>query len=263
MDGSLRLVAVLAIALAAATACGANGSTRDHSTELRPESVVRKCGGTHGVHVAPLWLHTTDGQRLYAVRGGSGGVGVVLAPESPPGDVCGWLPYLATLEDAGLRVIAFDFRGTGDSPTPATTAEQGAYDRDFAAAISRLRAEGSTKVVVMGASLGGARALTYGPRLDADAIVSLSGEATLPEYDINALPVMPRLRVPLLIVGSRHDAYLPVAAALQLLRRAGSKDKETAFFPGGWHGWELVEDAPYAARARAMILRWIRMHTRG
>ena len=222
MDGSLRLAAVLAIALAAATSCGADRSTRDHSTEVAPESVVTKCGGTHGAHVTPLWLHTTDGQRLYAVRGGGGDVGVVLAPESPPGDVCGWLSYLTTLEVAGLRVIAFDFRGTGDSPTPSATSKQSAYDRDFVAAIGRLRADGSTEIVVIGASLGGARALTYGPRLDADAIVSLSGEATLPGYGINALPVVPRLRVPLLIVGSRHDAYLPVAAALQLLRRAGS-----------------------------------------
>lgn len=252
----------MAIALVAATACGAHEATRDRSTEVGPESVVRKCGGTDGAHVAPFWLHTTDGQRLYAVRGGGGAVGVVLAPESPPGDVCGWLSYLATLEDAGLRVIAFDFRGTGDSPTPLLTAEQSAYDRDFAAAIRGLRGDGSTQVVVIGASLGGARALTYGSRLDANAIVSPSGEATLREYGINALPVVPRLRVPLLIVGSRHDPYLPVATALQLLRRAGSTDKESAFFPGGWHGWELVEDAPYAARARAAILRWIRTHTR-
>jgi acetyl esterase/lipase len=71
-----------------------------------------------------------------------------------------------------------------------------------------------------------------------------------------------RLRVPLLIVGSRHDAYLPVAVALQLLHRAGSKSKEMFFFPGSWHGWKLVEEAPYAARARAAILRWIRSHTR-
>jgi esterase/lipase len=255
-------VAVLAAALVSATACGADGSTRDRGIAVEPRSVDAKCGETHGAHVAPLWLHATDGQRLYAVSGGSGEVGVVLAPESPPGDVCGWLPYLTTLEQAGLRVIAFDFRGTGDSPTAVTSAGQSAYDRDFAAAIRRLRADGSSKIVVIGASLGGARALTYGHRLDTDAIVSLSGEATLPEYNIDVLPVVSRLRVPLLIVGSRHDAYLPVAIALQLLHRAGSKSKEMFFFPGSWHGWELVEEAPYAARARAAILRWIRSHTR-
>jgi alpha-beta hydrolase superfamily lysophospholipase len=199
---------------------------------------------------------------LYGATGGGGDVGVVLAPESPPANVCGWLRYVATLEHAGLRVIAFDFRGTGDSPRPLGTAAQSAYDHDFAAAIARLRSGGATKVVVIGASLGGARALTYGPTLDADAIVSLSGEATLPEYDINAIPLVPHLRVPLLIVGTRHDPYLPVSSALQLLRRAGSKDKQTAFFPGSWHGWEIVLDAPYAARARALILHWIHAHAR-
>jgi hypothetical protein len=45
---------------------------------------------------------------------------------------------------------------------------------------------------------------------------------------------------------------------LQLYRRAGSKDKRTAFYPGGIHGWAIVETAPDAARARALILNWIR-----
>jgi len=99
--------------------------------------------------------------------------------------------------------------------------------------------------------------LTYGPRLDATGVISLSGEPYLgPELD--ALAAVPRLRVPLLIVGSRHDPYLSVSDAVKLLRRAGSKDKRTALYPGGWHGWDIVEQAPYAARARALVLAWIR-----
>jgi alpha-beta hydrolase superfamily lysophospholipase len=89
-------------------------------------------------------------------------------------------------------------------------------------------------------------------------VVSLSGETALPSRKLNALAAVPNLRAPLLIVGSRHDPYLPVDEALQLLRRAGSKDKRTALYPGGFHGWNIVEDAPYAAKARALILGWIR-----
>ena len=48
--------------------------------------------------------------------------------------------------------------------------------------------------------------------------------------------------------------------ALTLLRRAATKDKRTAFYPGGWHGWGIVEDAPYAASARTLIAGWIRAH---
>jgi alpha-beta hydrolase superfamily lysophospholipase len=253
---------LLAVAAALLTACGGDASKPIATAQSQPPSVVRKCGETRGAHVRPFWLRTSDGQRLYAARGGGGNVGIVLAPESPPGSVCGWLPYIATLEQAGMRVIAFDFRGTGNSSFPSSVAGQGAYGRDFAAAIASIRADGASQVVVIGASLGAARALAYGSQLDTDAIISLSGETALPEFDVNALASVSRLRVPLLLVGSRRDAYLPVRSALQLLRRAGSTDKQTAFFPGGWHGWQIVEDAPYARRARGVILGWIRAHTR-
>jgi hypothetical protein len=32
----------------------------------------------------------------------------------------------------------------------------------------------------------------------------------------------------------------------------------TALYPGGYHGWDLVEDAPYAAKVRALVLAWLR-----
>lgn len=111
---------------------------------------------------------------------------------------------------------------------------------------------------LVGASFGGAAALAYAPQLDVDGVVSLSGEARLAGAKLDGLAQVARLRRPLLIVGSRHDRYLPVSDALALLRRAGTKDKRTALYPGGFHGWDIVEDAPYAARARALVLRWLR-----
>jgi alpha-beta hydrolase superfamily lysophospholipase len=132
-----------------------------------------------------------------------------------------------------------------------------AYDRDLAAVVARARADGAKQVFLMGASYGGAIALTYAPGLALGGVISLSGEAYLPGAAANALASAPRLQAPLLIVGSRHDHWLPVKDALALLRHAGSKDKRTAFYPGGWHGWSIVETAPYAARARALVLAWI------
>lgn len=241
-------------------ACG-GGSSRHAETarDPAPVAVSAKCGDTSGARVRPLWLHAHDGQRLYAIRGGSGTTGVVLVPESPPGDVCGWLPYLATLEHAGLRVLALDYRGTGDSSLGGGRAAF-AYGDDLAAAVGRLRADGAARVIVVGASFGGVAAMQYGPRLHVDAVVSLSGETRLPEFHVDAIRAIPRLRVPLLIVGTRDDSYLPVADARRLLRHAGSAEKQTMFFPGSWHGWDIVEVAPFAAKARALILAWIRAH---
>jgi alpha-beta hydrolase superfamily lysophospholipase len=224
----------------------------------QPRPLATKCGSTSG-DATPFWLQAADGVNLYAVEAGSGDVGVVLAHESPA-DLCGWLPYMATLQNAGLRVLAFDFRGFGDSDRPAATRDFLAYDRDFRAAVSRLQADGANKVFLIGASFGGAAALTYAPALQLAGVVSLSGETHIPGAGLNGLAAVPRLHAPLLIVGSRHDRYLSVADALRLLRRAGSRDKRTALYPGGYHGWDLVEDAPYAVKARALVLAWLRAH---
>jgi alpha-beta hydrolase superfamily lysophospholipase len=250
---AVRLASLLCAALAAAVLVPA-GAGRGNAD---PRPLAAKCWSTSGVTGTPFWLQAEDGVHLYAVEGGSGNVGVVLAHESP-GDLCGWLPYMATLEQAGLRVVAFDFRGFGDSDRPAATRDFLAYGRDFRAAVSHLRSEGATKVFLMGASFGGAAALTYAPGLPLAGVVSFSGETHIQGAGLNGLAAVPRLRAPLLIVGSRHDRYLPVADALRLLRRAGSEDKRTALYPGSYHGWDLVEDAPYAAKVRALVLAWVR-----
>ena len=251
----MRVMSSLIVVAAAATivfAAPASGGVP------APRPLAAKCGNTFGVAAAPFWLRATDGVRLYAVEQGGGDVGIVLAHESPA-DLCGWLPYVATLT-TDARVLAFDFRGFGDSQRPASTRDFLAYGRDLRAAVARLHAEGAKKVFLIGASFGGAAALTYAPGLPLSGVVSLSGETHIPGTGLNGLAAVPKLRAPLLIVGSRHDRYLSVADAHLLDRRAGSRDKRVALYPGGFHGWDLVEDAPYAGKVRALVLAWLRAH---
>lgn len=257
MTASAPRIAFAAVGfLLAVTACGA------HSRGVRADpplpSLEAICGDAQGTRMHPIWLHTSDAQRLYAIRGGIGATGVVLVPESPPGDVCGWLPYAATLERDGIRVVVFDYRGTGDSPVQRGRSPF-AYGRDLAAAVAQLRTDGAKRVAVVGASFGGAVAMTYASGID--AVVSLSGETALPQYHLAPLNSVSHLHAPLLILGSRHDTYLPVAGARTLLRRAGSSAKRLVMYPGSWHGWQIVEEAPYARRAKAVVLAWIRSKT--
>ena len=257
MSRSARQFALAAgVVLVSATACGGH---RDAATPAPPpQSLAAKCGNAQGARVQPLWLDASDGQRLYAVHGGAGATGVVLVPESPPGDVCGWLPYAATLERAGMRVVVFDYRGTGDSPVQRGRPPF-AYGRDLAAAVAQLRNDGAKKVAIVGASFGGAVAMTYATGVD--TVVSLSGETALPQYHLDPLDAVSHLHIPLLIVGSRDDTYLTVADARKLLRHATSSDKRLVLYPSSWHGWQIVQDAPYAPNARAIMLAWIRSKT--
>lgn len=44
----------------------------------------------------------------------------------------------------------------------------------------------------------------------------------------------------------------------RLIRAAGSADKQLALYPGSYHGWDLLERAPFRERVRSRLLGWIR-----
>jgi len=64
-----------------------------------------------------------------------------------------WAPLFAPLIDAGLRVVAYDQRGHGDTAGPETSLQTLAED------VRAMIAREATPVVVVGASIGGLAAL--------------------------------------------------------------------------------------------------------
>lgn len=112
-----------------------------------------------------LSISTLDGGTIYADLCGKGERGVVLAhggrftKES-------WEPQAQVLAQAGYRVLAFDFRGFGQSPRSPNDASP---HLDVLAAVRYLRQTGAKNVTVIGGSFGGGAA--------ADAtIAAASGE---------------------------------------------------------------------------------------
>jgi alpha/beta superfamily hydrolase len=220
---------------------------------VAPPSLAEACFGDSGIRAQPLWLTASDGVRLYAIEAGHGSTAVVLAHQGGS-DLCEELPYAKTLLARGLRVLAFDFRGYGDSERPSRN--QLALGRDLAAAVARARKDGAGHVFLIGASMGGAAAIQNSGGLPVSGVVSLSGTRLWSGYGINK-PGPRALRAPLLYIGSSRDSRAPLQEARNILRAAGSTDKRSIFYRGSLHGWELVQDAPFAAGTRALILAWI------
>jgi len=97
---------------------------------------------------------TSDGGRVYGNVFGEGRRGVVLA-HGAVFNKESWEPQAARLAEAGLRVLAIDFRGYGKS----TAGSEGrALHLDILAAIDYLRRNGCERVSVVGGSMGGGAA---------------------------------------------------------------------------------------------------------
>ena len=219
----------------------------------------QRCGSQYADVQAQIFrFKAADGTSLDGALLGNGSVGVVLATEYPA-DLCGWLEYGLVLQHEGFSVLLFDFRGFGLSARGA----RNDYAGDVVGAARELRRRGAHAVALVGASLGGAAVMVAGARMSGiTAVVSLSGETDLPGTGLHALRAVPRLRAPLLIMNSRLDNYSNAADGRKLYRAAGSKVKRLALYPGGYHGWDLVDVAPFKAKASATLIGFLRAHAR-
>ncbi|MFL5959789.1 MAG: alpha/beta hydrolase [Gaiellaceae bacterium] len=250
-----RWLCGVGVLVAALTPVACGGGKHAASRPAGPP-LSRVCGGVpRRLQATTSWLETSDRVRLFSVEAGSGSTGVVLAHESP-GGLCGWLPALPAFTEHDLRVLAFDFRGFPPSGSPQNR-RAGDFAPDLQAAVDALHADGASKVFVLGASFGGAAMLKEAPRLHGvTGFVNLSGELDLASIG-NVLPAVRRLRAPLLVLASRHDYYLDAPEAKRLVRAAGSADKQLVLYPGSYHGWDLLELAPFKRRVWSQLLGWL------
>jgi pimeloyl-ACP methyl ester carboxylesterase len=105
-----------------------------------------------------LTIPTQDGTTIAADLYGSGARGVVLA-HGGRRTKADWAPQAGILAAHGFCVLAFDFRGFGDSPVPPPALQTDAAFRfDVLAAVRYLHQHGARTVAVVGASFGGTAA---------------------------------------------------------------------------------------------------------
>jgi alpha-beta hydrolase superfamily lysophospholipase len=246
---------VPAVMLAMLAGCG--GSSLELENGGAP-SLATTCGTLPaGLAASTYFLRTSDGVRIYAAAAGTGSKAVVLVHESGAG-LCGWVPTMRWLSEKGIRAVAIDLRGYPPSDSPRLAIYH-RYAPDIQAAVDAAHDLGAKDVFVMGASLGGAATVAEAPKLERVAgVISLSGELELPTAELDAIGAAPHIKLPFLFVGSEADPYVVGSEARRLYRAVGSRDKQVHVFEGGYHGWDILDVAPDRARARSLVLRWLR-----
>lgn len=269
---TLTVVALIAASLLSpplgATNAPASPSAA-RSTLVRPlPPLARRCSVSN-VRATTFRFKARDGVLLNGAVLGQGSVAVVLAYEVV-GDLCRWVPYGALLSNEGFRVLVFDYRGYGLS-AKVTGERAFRFDLDILGAIAKLRRLGSQKIVIGGASMGGAAVLTAAAaaRPAVAGLVSISAPDTAfyrrggyQQAVLDPTAAAARVQSPLLFIASRDDPFVPAGSTRRLYRKAASKDKRWAVVPGSSHGVSIVMDpGATGSKVRDLILAFIRDHT--
>jgi len=182
-------------------------------------------------------IPTADGGLVYADLYGKGERGVVLA-HGGQFNKESWAKQAQALAAAGFRVLAFDFRGYGQSRGPGQSDIYTApLHLDVLAAVRYLRKAGVESVSVVGASLGGGAAARAAAEAQPGEIARLVVLADIPD----APPE--KLRCPKLFIVARDDAD---GAGRRLPRIRAYYDrspepKELVVFEGSAHAQFLFQ----------------------
>ena len=183
---------------------------------------------------------TEDSEEISGLVYGQGDIGIVLAHMRGRGKSF-WIYLAANARDSGYVVLAFDFRGYGDS----TGEKDKRMDRDLEAAVRYMFfVENVREVVIIGASMGGTAAITIADEYNVAAVAAISPSTAYGR--INALEAASTMRTPLLLVIAEDDppfngyanSLLAAASTTRYLEMTGSQHGTNLFAE---HSDELTE----------------------
>ncbi|WP_460827274.1 hypothetical protein [Nostocoides australiense] len=244
----------------AVTTSGASSSPRPSVSRTTPPPETRleeECGlGAKG----PIEGVRSDAEsEIRYGRIGSGSTVAIFLHQSP-GSMCGWMDYvgLAT-KQAEFTALTVNSCGKGDTRCSKALSDNPVGF--LTPIVEHARTElGADRVVVVGASAGGAVALAGGQQAGADAIVDLSGPAYWRGYT-EAEPAAAATTVPLLIVCSDSDFQMKPERLRAAVQGSPAKVKKYLDPPEGGHGWDIVTEEPgdtvKLTKTGRLVLDWI------
>lgn len=183
---------------------------------------------------------TAANEQVPGAEFGSGRVGVVLAHEYMA-NLCGWVAYAKHLRDLGYRALAFDFRTH--------------LADDVSAAAQQLRSDGATRIVVMGASMGGTSALVAAASSTPSvaAVAALSAPGTF--MGLDGVAAARQLRMPVMFMAAQDNGEFP-SDARTMYAACPSAHKQLELLAGSDHGTQLLHGA-VAAQATSLLDEFI------
>ncbi len=174
----------------------------------------------------PVHFTTQDHVQLAGVLYGNGGTTAIICSHEHPGSKAEWSNSAPWFAARGFMVLAYDFRGWGES---GGTFDASQADKDVFAAIAFVHSRGAKKVILLGASMGADISLIAASETQIAGVITLS-----PEYLFGLSNTqIQAISVPKLFINSVDDGY---ADDTRQMYQNAQPPKELHLYPGSAHG---------------------------
>jgi len=243
----LRPLALVVAAAVMTTACGRSWE-QDRAANLTASEAVT--------------FTSADGVKLEGRVFGDGPVGVVLS-HMLPADQTSWWDFARKLSEGGYMALAFDFRGFcpgGDAGCSEGEKDIGAMWQDVVGAIGFLRSEGATRVMLVGASMGGTASLVAAAQegVEVSVVVTLSAPVGIDGLAADA-NLLTRITAAKLFIAGTGDRF-GAAEAAQRLYAESPLPKRVQIVTSNDHGTDLLT-GNQSGRVQTLILGYLDEHS--
>ena len=195
-------------------------------------------------------FRTSDGVELNGRLFGEGSTGVVLAHMYPV-DQSSWWEFAQFLADRGYLALTFNFRGYGEGPDRSGgDKDTELIDRDLEAALNFIKAQGTSEVFFIGASMGGTASLKVAAEVTVSGVVSLSAPVKFRGISLEREQVA----VPVLLIAAEGDSSAKRNLQTMLDDGIVGATTDSVVYPDGRdHGTDILKgENGDAARERIM-----------
>jgi len=166
----------------------------------------------------------------------------------------GWREFAQLTAAQGFMALTYQWRGCRDSGS-VDEVEIQKFVNDLRGAIAFMREQGATKIILVGASLGGCASAKLAVESQTAGLVVVASPPEISQWDFAVESADLDTDIPKLFITAENDGTVPASATRELFDLA-AEPKEWQTYPGTAHGTDLFE-GENGDEAQERILKFI------
>lgn len=184
----------------------------------------------------PVTFETADGVSINAELYGSGRTAIIFSVmgNCKPG----WTELARASAAQGFLALTYQWRGCKTDPNNEALLKK--FLDDTRGAISFVRGQGATRLILAGASLGGVASAKLAGEAQAIGLAVLAAPGSISQWGFEIQAAEVAGGIPKLFITAENDAVVPAAAA-RALHDLAAEPKEWQTYPGTAHGTDLFD----------------------